>query len=414
MVKKDNIICGLDIGTTKISAVIADHSPGSGVEIIGMGVAPSRGLKKGIVIDIDSTVESIKYAVREAELMSGEEINSVYVGIAGGHIRGINGKGVIAISGKNKEIVREDIDRALDAAKAMNLPANGHEVLHVIPQEYIIDNQDGIKQPLGMSGISRLEVCVHIVTNAVTSAQNIIKCVNKAGMEVKDIVLEQLGSSQSTITQEEKDLGIAVVDIGGGTTDIAIFIDGSIRHTSVLSLAGDNFTKDIAVGIRTPISSAEKIKKEYGCAMTSLVEEDEVIEVPSVGGRKPRVISRQVLSEIIQPRAEEILDLIAREIHSSGYEDLIPAGVVLTGGASIMEGMVELAEQIFDLPVRVGYPNSVGGLKDIVKSPIHATGVGLVLYGAMNRNLNRRQEYKSSFYGIASRVRTMVNEFLVH
>lgn len=412
MTRKDNLIVGLDIGTTKISTIIADCSPGGGVEIIGIGVAPSRGLRKGTVVDIDSTVESIKCAVREAELMSGEEINSAFVGIAGGHIRGINSKGVIAISGKNKEIIQNDIDRAIDAAKAVALPMS-HEVIHVLPQEYIIDDQDGIKQPLGMSGV-RLEVCVHIVTGAITSAQNIIRCVNRAGIEVKDIILEQLGSSQSTITQEEKDLGTAVVDIGGGTTDIAIFVDGSIRYTSVLSLAGDNFTKDIAVGLRTPISEAEKIKKDYGCAMTSLVDEDEVIEVPSVGGRKPRIISRQVLSEIIQPRAEEIFDLIGREIHTSGYEDLISAGVVLTGGASLMEGMAEMSEQIFDLPVRVGYPNSVGGLKDIVKSPVHATGVGLVLYGAMNRITNRKPQDKGVLYGIASRMKSLANDFFIH
>lgn len=412
MIKKDNIIAGLDIGTTKISAVVAENNGCGRVEIIGIGISPSRGLRKGVVVDIESTVEAIKNSIREAELMSGEEINSVYVGIAGGHIRSINSKGIIAVSGKNREIIQEDIDRAVDAAKAVALPMS-HEVIHVLPQEYIIDDQDGIKQPLGMTGV-RLEVCVHIVTGAITSSQNIIRCVNRAGIEVKDIILEQLASSHSTITQEEKDLGIAVVDIGGGTTDIAIFVDGSIRYTSVLSLAGDNFTKDIAVGLRTPISEAEKIKKEYGCALTSLIEENEVIEVPSVGGRKPRVISRQVLSEIIQPRAEEILDLVAREIHSSGYEDLISAGVVLTGGTSLMEGMVEIAEQIFDLPVRVGYPERVNGLKDVVKSPMHATGVGLVLYGAIQKNIIRRTNDKGMFYGIANRVKTLANDLFVH
>jgi cell division protein FtsA len=306
----------------------------------------------------------------------------------------------------------DDIDRAIDAAKAVALPMS-HEVIHVLPQEYLIDDQEGIKKPLGMQGV-RLEVCVHIVTGAISSAQNIIRCVNRAGIEVKDIILEQLGSSQSTISQEEKDLGIAVVDIGGGTTDIAIFVDGSIRHTSVLSLAGDNFTRDIAVGLRTPKSEAEKIKIEYGCAMTSLVDENEVIEVPSVGGRKPRVISRQVLSEIIQPRAEEVFDLIAREIHSSGYEDLISAGVVLTGGASQMEGMVEIAEQIFDLPVRIGYPDCIEGLRDIVKTPIHSTGVGLVLYGAQNTNIYRKAQDGGVFYGIVNKMKNMMSDFFVH
>jgi cell division protein FtsA len=412
MVKKDSIIVGLDIGTTKISAIIADYPPGGNVEIIGIGIAPSRGIKKGSVVDIESTVESIKNAIREAELMSGEEINAAYVGIAGGHIRGINSRGIIAISGKNREIVQEDIDRAIDAAKAVAVPMS-HEIIHVLPQEFIIDEQDGIKQPLGMRGV-RLEVCVHIVTGAITSAQNIIRCVNRAGIEVKDIVLEQLGSSQSTITPEEKELGIAVVDIGGGTTDIAIFVDGSIRYTSVISLAGDNFTKDIAVGLRTPISEAEKIKRDYGCALTSAVNEDEEIEVPSVGGRKPRVISRQVLSEIIQPRAEEIFDLIGREFHESGYEELISAGVVFTGGASLMQGMAELGEQIFDLPVRVGYPNSVGGLRDVVKSPIHSTGVGLVLYGAQQRNANRKPQGKGVFHGITNKMKTFASDLLVH
>jgi cell division protein FtsA len=412
MIKKDDIIVGLDIGTTKIAAIVAEYSPPSTVDIIGIGVAPSRGLRKGIVVDIDSTVEAIKYAIREAELMSGHQIDEAYVGIAGSHIRGINSKGVIAISGKNREIVQDDVDRAIDAAKAVALPMT-HEVIHVLPQEYLIDDQEGIKKPLGMHGV-RLEVCVHIVTGAITSAQNIIRCVNRAGLEVRDIILEQLGSSYSIITQEEKDLGIAVVDIGGGTTDIAIFVDGSIRHTSVLSLAGDNFTKDIAVGLRTPISEAEKIKREYGCAMTSLVNENEVIEVPSVGGRKPRVISRQILSEIIQPRAEEVFDLIAREIHTSGYEDLISAGVVLTGGASLMEGMEEISEQIFDLPVRIGYPNSVEGLKDVVKSPIHATGVGLVIYGAQNRNIYRKPQDNGFFYAVANRMRNIMSDFFVH
>ncbi|MGA1865326.1 MAG: cell division protein FtsA [bacterium] len=412
MIKKDNIIVGLDIGTTKIAAIVAECPSSSSVEIIGIGVAPSRGLRKGTVVDIDSTVESIKSAVRDAELMSGHEINDAYVGIAGGHIRGINSKGVIAISGKNKEIMPEDIDRAIDAAKAVALPMS-HEVIHVLPQEYLIDDQEGIKKPLGMQGV-RLEVCVHIVTGAISSAQNIVRCVNRAGIEVKDIILEQLGSSQATISQEEKDLGIAVVDIGGGTTDIAIFVDGSIRHTSVLSLAGDNFTRDIAVGLRTPKSEAEKIKIEYGCAMTSLVDENEVIEVPSVGGRKPRIISRQVLSEIIQPRAEEVFDLIAREIHSSGYEDLISAGVVLTGGASLMEGMVEIAEQIFDLPVRIGYPNCIEGLRDIVKTPIHSTGVGLVLYGAQNTDTYRKSQDGGVFYGIVNKMKNMMSDFFVH
>lgn len=379
MVKKDSLIAGVDVGTTKICTIIGETDSQGEIDIIGLGLNPSHGLRKGVVIDLESTVESIKKSVHEAEVMAGVQVDSAYVGIAGGHIKGINSRGVIAVSGRNREISQTDIDRVIDAARAVALPMD-REVIHVLPQEYIIDNQDRIKQPLGLSGV-RLEVEIHIVTGAVASAQNIIKSVNRAGLEVKDIVLEQLASGEATLTSDERELGLAVVDIGGGTTDLAIFVDGSIRHTAVISLGGDNFTHDIAVGLRTPNREAEKIKKEYGCVLTTLLDERETIEVPTVGGRKPRVVSRQVLAEIMEPRAEEIFGLVDREIKNSGYGDLIPAGVVITGGSSLMMGMVEISEQIFDLPVRVGIPTGIGGLADVVNGPEYATGVGLLLYG---------------------------------
>ncbi len=385
MAKKGDIIVGLDIGTTKIGCVVGEVTPAGAIDIIGIGTSQSRGLRKGVVINIDSTVESIKKAVEEAELMAGVEINTVYTGIAGGHIRGFNSRGVIAI--KDKEVTQADIDRVIDAAKAVAIPMD-REVIHVLPREFIIDDQDGIREPLGMSGV-RLEAEVHIVTGAVTSAQNIVKSCKRAGLEVSDIVLQQLASSHACLTEDEKDLGAALIDIGGGTTDIAIFIQGSIWHTSVLSLGGNHVTNDIAVGLRTPTPEAEKIKLKFGCALTSMVRSEETIEVPSVGGRKPRTLSRQILCEIIEPRAEEILTLAHQEIKKAGFEEMIASGVVLTGGSSILEGMPELAEQIFDLPVRRGVPRQVGGLVDIINSPIYTTGVGLVVYGAEHRGRDR-------------------------
>jgi cell division protein FtsA len=376
MPKNDNLVVGLDIGTTKICAVVGEVTD-KGLDIVGLGTSPSRGLRKGVVVNIDSTVESIKKAVEEAELMAGMEIDGVFAGIAGGHIKGFNSRGVIAI--KDKEVTAGDIERVIDAAKAVAIPMD-REVIHVLPQEFIIDEQDGIKEPLGMSGV-RLEAEVHIVTGAVTSAQNIIKSCNRAGLEVRDIVLQQLASSYAALTEDEKDLGVALIDIGGGTTDIAIFVQGSIWHTAVLALGGNHLTNDIAVGLRTPASEAEKIKKKYGCALTSLVRPEESIEVTSVGGREPRTLSRQVLAEIVEPRAEEIFTLAKREIEKAGYLEMIPSGVVVTGGSVILEGMPELAEQIFDLPVRRGTPRNIGGLVDIINSPMYTTGVGLVMYG---------------------------------
>ena len=373
------VIAGLDVGTTKICAVIAERSPAGGLDIIGIGMSPSRGLRKGVVVNIDSTVEAIKKAVADAEQMAGVEVESVYAGVAGGHIRGINSRGVVAVSGKGKEVDQADIDRAVDAARAINLPQD-REIIHVLPQTFVVDDQDGIKEPLGMSGV-RLEVEVHLVTGAVTSVQNVVKSVNRAGLAVRDIVLEPLASAEAVLSPEEKELGVILIDMGGGTTDVTLFRDGAIWHTGVLALGGDHVTNDIAVGLRTPTAEAEELKKRYGCGLTALVREDETIQVASVGGRKPRVLSRQILSEIIQPRVEEIFTLVAREVGKAGLQDAATAGVVVTGGGAMLEGAPELAERVFDLPVRRGVPDGLGGLADVVKSPIYATGVGLALYG---------------------------------
>ena len=405
--KRENLIVGLDIGTTKICAIVGAMTD-EGLDVVGIGTSPSRGLRKGVVINIESTVNAIRKAIQEAELMAGCEIKSVFAGIAGGHIKGINSQGVIAI--KNREVTTEDVRRVIDAAKALAIPMD-REVIHILPQEFIIDDQDGIKEPLGMSGV-RLEARVHIVTGAVASAQNIIKSCNKAGVDVGDIVLEQLASSEAVLTSDEKDLGVALVDIGGGTTDIAIFVDGAIKHTSVLSLGGNHLTNDIAVGLRTLTAEAEKIKQISGCCLTSMVGKDETIEVPSVGGREPRILSRQLLAEILEPRVEEIFTLVNREIVKSGFEDLIASGVVLTGGSAILPGMPELAEQIFDLPVRRGKPSDIGGLTDVVNSPIYATGVGLVKYGSRNmqtRNFVIGQE--NLFDRVTRRMKEWFGEF---
>jgi len=379
--KKEELVVGLDIGTTKICALVAEISKTGDIEIIGIGTHPSYGLRKGVVVNIEGTVNSIKKAGEEAELMAGVELDSVYAGIAGGHIRGFNSHGVVAV--KEKEVTNRDIQRAVDAATAVAMPLD-REVIHVLPQEFIVDDQDGIRDPLGMSGV-RLEVKVHIVTGAVTSAQNIVKSCNRAGLNVNDIVLQQLASSEAVLTPDEKELGVALVDVGGGTTDLAIYYQGSIKHTSVIALGGNHVTNDIAVGLRTPTKEAEMIKRRYGCAMASLVKANETVEVPGIGGREPRILSRKILSEIIQPRVEEIFSLIRQEIKRSGIEDLIASGIVVTGGASIMEGIQNIGEQVFELPVRIGVPTGVGGLVDVVSSPIYSTAVGLVLYGSKNR-----------------------------
>jgi len=405
--RRENLIVGLDIGTTKICAIVGNLTP-EGLDIVGIGTSQSRGMRKGVVINIEGTVEAIRAALREAELMAGCEIKSVFAGIAGGHIRGFNSQGVIAI--KNREVTQDDVRRVIDAAKAIAIPMD-REVIHILPQEFIIDDQDGIKEPLGMSGV-RLEAKVHIVTGAVASAQNIIKSCNRAGVDVADIVLEQLASAEAALTADEKELGVVVIDIGGGTTDIAIYIEGAIKHTAVLSLGGNHLTNDIAVGLRTPTNEAELIKHRYGCCLTSMVGRDETIEVPSVGGREPRVLSRQLLAEILEPRVEEIFTLVNREIIRSGYEDLIASGAVITGGSSILAGMPELAEQVFNLPVRRGIPIGIGGLTDVVSSPIHATGVGLVKYGSRNlqsRNFSIGQD--NIFDKVTRRMKDWFGEF---
>jgi len=385
MSKKDekDLIVGLDIGTSKVVAIVGEITDSDKIEIIGIGSHPSRGLKKGVVVNIESTVQSIQRAVEEAELMAGCEIHAVYAGIAGSHIRSLNSHGIVAI--RDSEIASGDVDRVIDAARAVAIPAD-QKILHILPQEFIIDNQEGIKEPIGMSGV-RLEAKVHMVTGAVSAAQNIIKCVRRCGLEVDDIILEQLASSYSVLMDDEKELGVCLVDIGGGTTDIAIFTDGSIRHTAVIPIAGDQVTNDIAVALRTPTQYAEEIKIKYGCALTQLASPEETIEVPSVGDRPARRLARQTLAEVVEPRYEELFTLIQAELRRSGFDDLIAAGVVLTGGTSKMEGVIELAEEIFHTPVRLGVPQYVEGLVDVVRNPIHATGVGLLLYGHTQRHV---------------------------
>ena len=381
MMKRGRVIVGLDVGTTKTCAIVGEITD-TGVDIIGIGTHASTGLRKGVVVNIDNTVDAIKRAVEEAELMSGTEIKSVYAGIAGSHIRGLNSHGIIAVRGG--EVDEDDVKRALEAAMALAIPLD-RKIIHTLPQYYIVDDQDGVKEPIGMAGV-RLEAKVHVVIGAITSIQNIIKSVNRVGLDVNDIVLEPLASSEAILSQDELDLGVALIDIGGGTTDVAVFAEGSIKHTAVLPMGGIYVTSDIAVGLRTPALEAEMIKVKYGCAYTPLIPQDETIEVPSVGGRSPRKVSRQVLGEIIQPRFEEILNFAHREIIKSGYDDLLGAGVVLTGGTSMIEGSLELAESVFNTPVRIGYPVGVGGIDDIVRSPMYATGVGLVLHGAKDRS----------------------------
>ncbi|MBL4774998.1 MAG: cell division protein FtsA [Mariprofundus sp.] len=404
MSKHDQVLVGLDIGTSKIACIVAEAGPDGKVDVIGIGTHPSRGLRKGVVVNIESTVESIRLAVEEAELMAGVDIQSVFTGIAGSHIRGYNSHGVVAT--KNQEVGPEDVDRVIDAARAMNIPAD-QKILHILPQEYIIDNQDGIREPIGMSGV-RLEAKVHVVTGAVSSAQNIIKCCNRCDLDVSDMVLEQVASSEAVLMQDEKDMGVVLVDIGGGTTDVAIFLNGSIRHTHVIPIGGDHLTNDLVIGLRTSAREADQLKRKYGACMTSLVPPEDQIEIPSVGGRSPRPMPRQVMAQILEPRVEEMFEMVRDELQRSGYQELVAAGMVLTGGSSLLEGMVELAEDVFDMPVRMGRPVGVGGLADVVSSPMYATGVGLILYGQRYRQ--QSQSMKSTdrnlFASIWTRMRS--------
>jgi cell division protein FtsA len=371
------MIVGLDIGTSKVVAIVGEVREDGTLEVIGLGSHPSRGLKKGVVVNIDSTVHSIQRAVEEAELMAGCQIDSVYAGIAGSHIRSLNSHGIVAI--RDKEVTPADVERVLDAAQAMAIPAD-QKILHILPQEYVIDHQEGVKEPLGMSGV-RLEAKVHLVTCAVNSAQNIEKCVRRCSLEVRDVILEQLASSYAVLTEDEKELGVCLVDIGGGTTDVAIFTEGAIRHTANIPIAGDQVTNDIAMALRTPTPHAEELKIKYACALTQLAGAEETIKVPGVGDKPPRSLSRQALAEVVEPRYDELFQLVQAELRRSGFEDLLAAGIVLTGGSSKIEGVVELAEEIFHKPVSLGVPKNVAGLADIVRNPIYATGVGLLLYG---------------------------------
>lgn len=387
MAKKDRYIVGLDIGTTKVCILVAEIRDDGALDIIGMGSSDSKGLRKGVIINVDPTVECIKKVVEEAELMSGISIDEAYVGIAGEHIIGSNSRGMISINSKDHIISREDINRVIEAAKTIPIPSD-KDILHVLPQEFMVDGQDEIGDPMGMSG-NRLEVNVHVVTCGTTQLQTLLTCVNRAGIEVADTVLEQLASSEAVLTPDEKDLGVALIDIGGGTTDLAIFEKQSLWHTFIRSIGGDHFTSDIAVGLRTPIGEAERIKRRYGCALGSLIEDDETIEVPSVGGRKPRYMSRQILCDIIQPRAEELFGIIKDEVERMGFTRSLNSGIVLTGGGALLEGMSEIAERIYDCPVRIGEPSGVGGLIDVIKSPIYSTAVGLIIYGYRTRDYRR-------------------------
>jgi cell division protein FtsA len=403
------IIVGLDIGTTKIGVIVGEIDEYNELNIKGVGVSPSDGLRKGVVINIDKTVNSIKQAMEEAELMAGIEVDEVYVGIAGDHIRSFNSKGQVAISNSENGISPEDVQRVIEHAKAIHIPQD-REVIHVIPQEFIVDDQTGIREPVGMSGV-RLEVEAHIVTGLGSAANNIYKAVEKAGYVVKDLVLEPLASSYAVLTEDEKELGVGLLDLGGGTTDLAIFFDDSIRYTSVTGLGGKNVTQDIAIGIRTPVEKAEEIKRKFGLAMASLARKDSYIEVPGVGGRENKEVSRSVLASIIEPRVEEIFSLVAREIKNSGYAEMLGAGLVLTGGAAQLEGIVELAEQVFNMPVRMGKPKGFGGLSNAAANPAFATGVGLVMYGHQNLAAVTGPESRKTGAGIRTKIIQLVKEY---
>jgi cell division protein FtsA len=402
---RDNkkLIVGLDVGTSKIAAIVAEVKPEGGFEIIGMGSHPSRGLKKGVVVNIETTVNAIQRALEEAELMADCKIREVYTGIAGSHIRSFNSQGMVAV--KDKEVALADIERVVDTARAVQIP-NDQQILHVLNQEFIIDGQEDVREPLGMSGV-RLEVKVHIVTGAVSAAQNIVKCVRRCGLEVRDLVLQPLASAMAVISDDEKDLGVALVDIGGGTSDLVVYTHGAIRHTAVIPIAGDQITNDIAMALRTPTKDAEDIKERYGCALSQLADPQDMVEVPGLGERDPRQLSRKTLAEVIEPRVEELYSLVQTELRRSGYEELLSSGVVITGGSSVMQGMVELGEEIFHMPVRVGYPAYHGALAEAVRHPRHSTGVGLLLAGMQQlRNREIARMSAGSFRQVLERMKT--------
>jgi cell division protein FtsA len=378
---------GLDVGTTKICCVIAEPLSDGGLHVIGLGTAPSRGLRKGVVVNIDSTVEAIKDAVTQAEEMAGVEVARVYVGVAGGHIRGVNSRGVVAISGKHREVDETDVQRAVDAARAINLPQD-REIIHVLPQTFVVDDQDCVREPVGMTGV-RLEVEVHIVSGASASVQNVMRSVNRAGLAVQDLVLQPLASAEAVLFEDERELGVVIIDIGGGTTDVALVREGAVWYSAILPLGGDHITNDVAIGLRTPVADAEALKRRHGAALSAQVSDDDILDVPSVGGRKPRQLSRQVLAGIIQPRLEEIFGLVAKGLARAGFQDAATAGFVVTGGTSILEALPELAERVLGQAVRRGAPAVVDGLVDAATSPIYATGAGLALYGARRRPTTR-------------------------
>lgn len=400
-----NMIVGLDIGTSKVVAIVGEVDADGEIEVLGLGSHAARGLKRGVVVNIESTVQSIRRAVEEAEQMAGCQIHSVYTGIAGSHIRSLNSHGVTAI--KNGEVVHEDVERVIDAARAVAIPAD-QKILHILPQEFVIDSQEGIREPVGMSGV-RLEAKVHMVTGAVSAAQNIVKCVQRCDLEVDDVILQQLASARAVLTEDEKELGVCLVDIGGGTTDLAVFVGGSIVHTAVMPIAGDQVTNDIAVALRTPTQHAEAIKVRYACCLTQLANADETIEVPSVGERAPRRLSRQTLAEVVEPRYEELFGLIQAELQHSGFENLIAAGIVLTGGSARMEGAVELGEEVFHMPVRLGVPQYVTGLADVVRNPIYSTAVGLLLFGHENRSLKLGASLHAGRRGLLTRMKSWLH-----
>jgi cell division protein FtsA len=404
MLKKSSIVVGLDIGTTKICTVVGEMTE-QGVEIIGVGSHPSQGLRKGVVINIEATVKSVKRAIEEAGLMAGCEIHTVFTTISGGHIKAFNSHGIVAV--KNKEVTQRDLERVIDAARAVAIPMD-RDVLHVLPQDYIIDEQDGIREPLGMSGV-RLEAKVHIVTGAATSVQNIVKCCNRTGLNVAEIVLAPLAVAEAVLTDEERELGVVLIDIGGGTSDIAVYHDGTVKHTAVIGIGGNHITNDIAAGLRTPFNDAERIKQRYGYAKASMVDGDERVDVPGVAGKGPNSVSRQILCEIIEPRLDEIFELVQKEIAKSGYEGSLTSGLVVTGGSMLLPGAVEMAERCFGLPVRLGSPAHVGGLVDIISNPTYATGVGLVLYG-MKRH--ERGAYHIRDDKILSKVKHRMSDWL--
>lgn len=404
---KEDLITGLDLGTTKISAIIAEVNEKSEINIVGVGTTPSYGLRRGVVVNLDKTVQGIRQAVGEAELMAGVKVNNVVVGIAGDHIKSFNSRGVIAVSRTEEGISNEDIKRVIEQAKAVTIPMD-RKIIHVLPQDYTVDDQTGIKEPVGMAGV-RLEAEVHVVTAAITAIQNIVKSIERANLAIRNIVLQPYASSFAVLDEEEKELGVCLLDVGGGTTDFSIFFEGSIRHTSVVGLGGVNITNDIAIGLRTPRAQAEEIKKRYGAALSSLVDTNETMEVPGVGGRKKREVSRQILASIIEPRIEEVFSLVEREIKRSGFDDRLTAGIVLTGGTAKMEGIEQLAERIFDLPVKVGIPKGIVGLTDAVSDPVHAAGIGLIVYGYKHRDEEGFFERKA---GLLDRfIRKIVNWF---